>query len=117
MHALNVTEIALTLSFSCCGSNSAEETRPARVAENQLCIISTQRFDRHGMDQEIPIFREDIIPFWNAAVYGMSFYVLGFGLVKAALIMPLVFACVALNYGTRWVLRGAFGVLVLAVLL
>ena len=69
------------------------------------------------MEQDTSLSREDVIPFWNAAVYGVSFYVLGFGLLKAALIMPLVFACVALKYGSRWVLRAGFGVLVLAVLL
>jgi hypothetical protein len=45
--------------------------------------------------------REDIIPFWNAAAYGVSFYVLGFSLLKALLITPLVFVCVVLKYGSR----------------
>jgi hypothetical protein len=58
------------------------------------------------MDQDISLSREDIILFWNAAVYGVSFYVLGFGLLKALLIMPLVFVCVAFKYGSRWVLCG-----------
>jgi hypothetical protein len=69
------------------------------------------------MDATTPLSREEIVPFWNAAIYGIGLYVLGFGLLKAALIMPVVLVCVTLNYGARWVLRGGFGILVLTILL
>jgi hypothetical protein len=69
------------------------------------------------MDSTSPLAREELVPFWNAAVYGACLYLLGFGLLKAALVMTLVLVCVALNYGARWILRGGFALLVLTVLL
>jgi hypothetical protein len=69
------------------------------------------------MDDAVPLTREEIVPYWNAVIYGVCFYFLGLGLLKAALIVPLVFMCVALNYGARWVLRGGFAMVVLVVFL
>ncbi len=66
-------------------------------------------------DQDIT--RADILPYWNAAVYGTCLYVLGFGIIKPLIITVVVFVCMALHYGHRWITRGGFVMLALTVLL
>ncbi len=63
-----------------------------------------------------PINHDHIVAYWNTLVYGVCLYLLGFGIWKSLLIMPIVLVCVLLNYGGRWVLRGGFGLLVVTLL-
>lgn len=67
------------------------------------------------MNDDIAISREAIMPYWNAAVYGVCLYVLGVGFLKALVITVLVLVCVALHYGARWTLRGGIVLLALTV--
>jgi len=69
------------------------------------------------MTPKLPsIDQSQIVAYWNMLVYGVCLYLLGFGIWKSLLIMPIVLICVALNYGGRWVLRGGFALLVLTLL-
>lgn len=58
----------------------------------------------------------EFVPVWNAIVYVVCLYMLGLGIWKALLIMVIATICVSLNYGSRWVLRGGFALLVLTAL-
>jgi hypothetical protein len=68
------------------------------------------------MDSSRPFSRDELLPYWNAAIYGFCLYFLGVGLLKSSLIGLLALVCVMLGYGSRWVLRGGVVVLVLTIL-
>jgi hypothetical protein len=69
------------------------------------------------MEDVRPITREELLPYWNAIVYGICLYALGIDLMKSLLIMLLALVCVLLGYGSRWILRGGVGILGLAILI
>jgi hypothetical protein len=69
-----------------------------------------------AMDPTLDLSRDEVRPYWNAAVYAVCLYALGFGLVKSSLVGILVLLCVLLRYGSRWVMRGGFAILVLTIL-
>lgn len=53
---------------------------------------------------------------WNAVVYGISLVLLGAVIPKAAAIAALATVSAVIGYGTRWIYRLGFGLMILAVL-
>jgi hypothetical protein len=68
------------------------------------------------VDKGTALSREEIVNYWNAAVYCVCLIVLGVSVLKAVVITLLVLTCMALRYGARWVMRGGFALLALTVL-
>jgi hypothetical protein len=68
------------------------------------------------MDKDTTFSREEILHYWNAAIYCICLIVLGVGVLKAIVVTLIVLACMALRYGARWVMRGGFALLALTVL-
>lgn len=59
---------------------------------------------------------QEIVPIFNAIIYAVCLFMLGVSLWKALIVALVASACVSLNYGARWVLRGGFVLLVVTML-
>lgn len=53
---------------------------------------------------------------WNATVYGISLVLLGVAIPKAVAIATLATISAVVGYGTKWVYRFGFGIMILGVL-
>lgn len=53
---------------------------------------------------------------WNATVYGISLVLLGVAIPKAAAIAALATISAVVGYGTRWIYRFGFTIMILGVL-
>jgi SAM-dependent methyltransferase len=99
-------------SFDVGGLGCYRSLASAEIAHQWRGIYMNWRTARQAMASR----RAELVCSWNALVYGIGFYVLGAGILKSILIVPVVLICVLLNYGGRWILRAGFGILVLTVL-